>query len=470
MRPTKHTWLRLIAALCALSLVAVACGDDESAAEPAEERVSPPPAPAGDGTTTTVAAAEDEPGASEEAPADTADEAAPEPSSAADDAEPASGPEEAPGEVTVGVLVPLTGELGEFGKIVADAIEFGVGEINDAGGTRCGMIRTVIADTGGDAETGIREATNMIESEDAVAILGPTSGVMVALVDLAHREEVVIMSPYAGTINLNELGGDFVYRTVSSDLGDGAASGLWLASRGYGSVGFLIQNEESTISPAEVARTEVEEAGIAITDFIVYNPGQPSYQAELTTLLANEPDAIFLAGGQESGVTVIKEAVAGGFEGEWLFTADLAVPEIFDAVGAELINDKAFVEFADADPSLPQFISFEERYEQAGDPFAPNSFDMVTLVALSLEASGSCDGAGINSTIRGVAHSDGTAVSTFAEGRDVLADGGSINYEGASGPLQFDASGTVSGAYTIQQAINGEWVNVEFYPASTFDK
>ena len=464
MKTTKSIWLRLIAALFAVTLVAAACGDDDTDEQPATGAPDTPNEPAGTGD---AEPADEEPDDDESAtdmaePADDVSEPA--------DEEPAEAAEPADvGEITVGVLVPLTGELGEFGKIVADAIEFGVSEINAAGGTRCGTIRTVVADTGGDAETGIREATNMIESEGAVAVMGPTSGVMVALVDLAHREEVVIMSPYAGTINLNELGGNFVYRTVSSDLGDGAASGLWLSSRGYESVAFLIQNEESTISPAEVARDEVSGSGIEITDFIVYNPGQPSYQAELTTVLANNPDAIFLAGGQESGVTVIKEAVAGGFEGEWLFTADLAVPEIFDAVGAELINDKAFVEFADADPSLPEFIAFEERYDKAGDPFAPNSFDMITLVALSLEAADSCDGAGINSVIRGVAHSDGTEVSTFAEGRDILASGGAINYEGASGPLVFDESGTVSGAYTIQQAINGEWVNVEFYPASTFD-
>ena len=461
MNTTKSICLRLFAAVFALSLVAAACGDDDADDQPATDATETPSEPAATGDDEPADDEPAEPAADEEPADDMAEPADDEPS---EPAEPAD-----IGEITVGVLVPLTGELGEFGKIVADAIEFGVEEINAAGGTRCGTIRTVVADTGGDAETGIREATNMIESDGAVAVMGPTSGVMVALVDLAHREEVVIMSPYAGTINLNELGGNFVYRTVSSDLGDGAASGLWLSSRGYESVSFLIQNEESTISPAEVARAEVLEAGIEITDFIVYNPGQPSYQAELTTVLANNPDAIFLAGGQESGVTVIKEAVAGGFEGEWLFTADLAVPEIFDAVGAELINDKAFVEFADADPSLPEFISFEERYDKAGDPFAPNSFDMITLVALSLEAADSCDGAGINSTIRGVAHSDGTKVSTFAEGRDILASGGTINYEGASGPLVFDESGTVSGAYTIQQAINGEWVNVEFYPASTFD-
>jgi len=375
-------------------------------------------------------------------------------------------------EVTIGVLVPLTGELGEFGKIVANAIELGVTEINDAGGTACGMIRTVVADTGGNPEVGIREASKMIDSEGAVAILGPTSGVMVALVDLAMRSETVIMSPYAGTITLNEMGGNFVYRTVSSDLGDGAASGLWLRDRGYESVAFLVQNEESTISPAQVARTTLEDAGIELTDFIVYNPGQPSYQAELISVLSNNPDAIYLAGGQESGVTVIKEATAGGFEGEWLFTADLAVPEIFEAAGADLLNGRAYVEFADADNSLPAYMAFEalhqERTGEAPGPFAANSFDMVNLVALALEASGECTGAGINSAIRDVSDG-GEAVMTFAEGQAVIAAGGDVNYEGASGPLVFDESGTVAGAYTIQQAQDGEWVNVEFYPASAFE-
>lgn len=33
-------------------------------------------------------------------------------------------------EVTIGILVPLTGELGEFGKIVAGGVELGVAEVN----------------------------------------------------------------------------------------------------------------------------------------------------------------------------------------------------------------------------------------------------------------------------------------------------------------------------------------------------
>ncbi|MGE0007305.1 MAG: ABC transporter substrate-binding protein [Parvibaculaceae bacterium] len=375
-------------------------------------------------------------------------------------------------DVTIGILVPLTGELGEFGEIVANGIKLGAEEINAAGGTKCGTIRTVIADTGGNPEVAIREASKMIEAEGAVAILGPSSGEMVALVDLAKRSKTVIMSPYAGTITLNKLGGDYVYRTVSSDLADGEASGLWLTDRGYKKVAFLVQNEESTISPAQVARTKLEKAGIELTDYVVYNPGQPSYQAELTSVLANPPDAIYLAGGQESGVTVIKEAAAGGFEGEWLFTADLAVPEIFAAVGAGLINGRAYVELADADKSLPAYKAFAAlNKKKAGaepGPFAANSFDMMNVVALALEAGEGCTGAAINAALRTVA-ADGEKVMGFADGKKAIAAGKDIDLEGASGPLTFDKTGTVPGSYSIQAAKDGKWENAKFYPASAFE-
>ncbi|TYC61753.1 amino acid ABC transporter substrate-binding protein [Rhodobacterales bacterium] len=380
-------------------------------------------------------------------------------------------PSVAAADTTIGVLVPLTGELGEFGKIVADAVELGVTQINEAGGTSCGMLRTVIADTGGSPEQAIREATNMIDSEGAVAILGPTSGEMVALVDLAKRKKIVVMSPYAGTITLNEIGGDYVYRTVSSDLGDGAASGLWLTDRGYSSVAFLVQNEESTISPAQVARETLADAGITLTDYVVYNPGQPSYQAELISVISNNPDAIYLAGGQESGITVIKEAAVAGFEGDWLLTADLAVPEVFDAIDPPILNGKAFVELAEPDNSLPAYKAFAELMKKSAGkdpgPFAANSYDMVMLAALALEASEGCTGEALNSAIRDVSEG-GTSVASFADAKEMLAAGTDIDFEGASGPLTMDKSGTPAGSYQIMRAEDGAWVAEKFYPASEF--
>jgi ABC-type branched-subunit amino acid transport system substrate-binding protein len=189
-------------------------------------------------------------------------------------------------------------------------------------------------------------------------------------------------------------------------------------------------------------------------------------------VLANNPDVIYLAGGQQSGVTVLKEAAVGGFEGEWLLTADLAVPQIFETVDPRILNGRTYVQLAEPDNSLPAYETFAEKMmAQTGaapGPFAANSYDMTMLVALALEASGECTGEAVNAAIRDVT-AGGELVSDYATARDLLAAGTDIDFEGASGPLTMDESGTPAGSYLIMRAEDGAWVSEKFYPASEFE-
>lgn len=373
--------------------------------------------------------------------------------------------------ITVGVLVPLTGELGAFGEIVAGSVDLAVQTINATGLNPCGTIELVVADSETNPEVGIRQGNQLIESENVVAILGPTSETMVALVDVAKTSKTVLFSPYAGSVSLNDLGGDFVYRTVPSDLDDGKAAGTFLASRGYQQVAVMTQNEESTISIGTAAADVLDGSGIDLVDNVVFNPGQPSYQAELTQVLANNPEAIFLAGGQQSGITILREAQQLGFEGDWLVAADMAVPEVIEGAGADLLEGRTFAELASADTSLPTYQEFAAFYqEQKGEepgPFAANSWDMTNLLALAMVAADGCTGEAINSALVGVS-SGGTQVSSFEEGAGLLSGGEDIDYDGASGPVDIDATGSVSGSYSILQVANGEWTDFEFISAEEF--
>jgi ABC-type branched-subunit amino acid transport system substrate-binding protein len=375
--------------------------------------------------------------------------------------------------VKVGVLVPLTGEEGAFGVIVADAVDLAVKTINATGLNPCGAISLVIADTKTNPQEGIRQGNRLIETENVVAIVGPTSETMVALVDAAETSETVLVSPYAGTISLNDLGGNFVYRTVASDLDDGKAAGLWLAGKGYQSVAVMTLNQESTISIGTAAADVAEEKGIELVANIVFNPGQPSYQAELSQVLNANPDAIFLAAGQQSGVTILKEADQLGYQGDWMLAADMAVPEVIEGAGAEILEGRTFAELASADTALPTYQNFatffqQEMGEEPG-PFAANSWDMMNLIALAMVKSGGCTGAAINDALRDVS-SGGTKVSSFEEGARALAGGEDIDYDGASGPVDIDATGSVAGSYSILQVQGGEWTEAQFYSAEELQR
>jgi len=375
--------------------------------------------------------------------------------------------------VTIGVLAPLTGEIGEFGQIVSEAFELGINEINATGLNTCGEIRLQFADTETNPEVAIREADQMIgNTENLVGFFGPSSGEMVALVDTAIEEQLVMVSPYAGTTELNELGGDFVYRTVASDLADGEAAAAFIIDQGWETAAVLAQVAESPLSSANVVREQLADAGIQILEDVEIVAGQPSYEAELSQIIAQNPEVIYMSVGIESGVTILREADALGYEGEWMLSADLVGQDTIDLTGPEIVEEKVFAEGAESDPDLPEFQRFAELYEEEfgiePQVFSPNAYDAAMLFGLAMMAADECTGAGINETLRDVAGPAGTVVGSFEEGADALLAGEEIDYNGASGVLEFDETGTPPGSFAIFQVVDGTFERVAFYPASFF--
>ena len=375
--------------------------------------------------------------------------------------------------VTIGVLAPLTGEIGEFGQIVAEAFEMGIDEINETGLNTCGEIRLQFADSETNPEVAIREADQLIGStENLVGFFGPSSGEMVALIDTVHEESLMLVSPYAGTTELNELGGDFVYRTVASDLADGEAAAAFIIDQGWETAAIIAQVAESPLSSANVVRQQLSDADINVTADVEIVAGQASYEAELSGVVADNPDVIYMSVGIESGVTILREADALGYDGNWMLSADLVGQDTIDLTGPEIVEEKVFAEGAESDPDLPEYQRFADLYtEEFGvDPkvFSPNAYDAAMLFGLAMMAADDCTGAGINSAFRDVAGPPGVVVGSFEEGAQALLNGEEIDYNGASGVLEFDDSGTPPGSFAIFQVLNGTFERVAFYPASFF--
>ncbi len=377
--------------------------------------------------------------------------------------------------VTIGVLAPLTGEIGEFGQIVSEAFQMGVEEINATGLNTCGEIRLQFADSETNPEVAIREADQLISStENLVGFFGPSSGEMVALIDTVHEAELMLVSPYSGTTELNELGGDFVYRTVASDLADGQAAAAFIIDQEWTNAAVLAQVAESPLSSANVVRQELADAGVNVVADVEIVAGQASYEAELSEVIAGNPEVIYMSVGIESGVTILREADALGYDGSWMLSADLVGQDTIDLTGPEIVEEKVFAEGAEADPDLPEYQRFADLYQErfGVEPkvFSPNAYDAAVLFGLAMMAADECTGAGINAVFRDVASDPGTVVGSFEEGAQAILAGEEVDYNGASGVLTFDDSGTPPGSFAIFQVLNGTFERVAFYSADFFVK
>jgi branched-chain amino acid transport system substrate-binding protein len=374
------------------------------------------------------------------------------------------------GTATIGILVPLTGELGSFGKPWQQAVDLAVDQGNREKGLPA-KLKTVVDDEKTEPQVAVQVARKMIDGQDVSAIIGPSSGPIVAIAPVAMRSRVPVIGVASGTVSLNRLGGEYVYRTVASDDSDGLAIAKFLSDESAQNVGLLVQNEESTLSPAETFKSSFEEAGGSIVAEVTFNPDQSSYRAEVAKVLDANPDWIVCACGQQSGVTILKQAQAAGYDGEWMVTADIITPEAIDAVGAQAMEG-VYGEVASSDDSLPAYKEFasayKEKYGADPYPFTANSYDAGVLVELAMAAADSTSGEDIDEELPEVANPPGTKVTSLAEGIAALKKGEEINYEGASGPVDLDETGTASSPYSVQQVRDGKWTQVEFYDAEEF--
>jgi ABC-type branched-subunit amino acid transport system substrate-binding protein len=109
-------------------------------------------------------------------------------------------------------------------------------------------------------------------------------------------------------------------------------------------------------------------------------------------------------------------------------------------------------------PNTPEFIDFAARYTaaygHAPENFTASYYDATALLLLAIERAGSTDGAMIRDSLRAIGGSGGAQVEHAGGLLEALTElqatsPRTINYQGASGPITFDANGDTVAPYEI---------------------
>jgi branched-chain amino acid transport system substrate-binding protein len=99
-------------------------------------------------------------------------------------------------------------------------------------------------------------------------------------------------------------------------------------------------------------------------------------------------------------------------------------------------------------------FAWSDNLNPAG-AFVGQSYDAAFLLALAIEKNGKAERAGIAQALRAVATPPGEVVlpGEWAKAKALIKAGKEINYEGATGSLDFDVAGDVSGVI-IEMGVN----------------
>jgi branched-chain amino acid transport system substrate-binding protein len=288
---------------------------------------------------------------------------------------------------------------------------------------------------------------------------------------IAKESGVFSSSNCAGSTRLDTTLGDMGFRTAPSDDYSGRVIAQMFLDGGYKEIGMIYENDEARTSVAKVVKQSFEAKGGKVIAEVTFNPKQTTYAAELQKLASVNPKAAYLGAAVESGATLLKDASQAGYKWQWIGDADFAVPEIFNLVGKDVVEGIR-VSTTAGDTSSQSWKDYvaafnaKFKYEPTG-AYVANMQDAMVIMALAMVKAGANTGAGLNQAYKDVANPPGDVVRTFAEGVAALKAGKDINYEGVTGPCDFDQYGNVSGSFQELIATNGAWVPGKQYPAGS---
>jgi ABC-type branched-subunit amino acid transport system substrate-binding protein len=341
----------------------------------------------------------------------------------------------------IGSLLPETGSLAFLGPPEFAGVDLAVADINAAGGVLGQDVEHIRGDSG---DTTTETAQTTVDSHLAAgvsAIVGAaSSGVSFTVIDKITSAGVVHFSPANTSPDFTNYEDNGMYfRAAPSDTFQGAVLGQLMASEGAENAVIINMDDAYGNGLAKYAAAAFTGSSTVIT----YDPAATEFASEVGQAKA----AIALIGFAETTAVVtelIKQGIGPDNVKVYLVDGNLSGSAFADLPTDVMVGVKGTLPGAFA-PDAFQARLLEVDPALTDFSYAAESYDTVTLIALAAQAGGATDGDTIAANLQAVS-AGGEKCDSFATCKALLDEGKDIDYDGVSGPIEFDANGEVTQA------------------------
>ena len=383
-------------------------------------------------------------------------------------------------DITIGLVLELTGEAGEYGQAGAKSVEMAFRDLNDAGGVAGCTLKTDTRDSQTQANVAVDAATQLVQVAKVPAIIGgiisPMSIPM--LTSVTAPAKVLQVSPASSSPTLTALGREgktngIFFRTITSDALQGVAAAKFAIDQGLKRIVIIHQNNDFGVNLVKEFTAPYQALGGEIISVTPYNAKQSSYASEVTAAMAGNPDALYLVSDPVDGATIARAWISQGGVQKFLLNDGMNSQDFIDSVGKEYLG-QAYGTSSGTNPTAStEYFNANYKAFSGIDPAAPaadRSYDAGALVGLAVAIAGGPDAAKLPDAMRKAVTPDGTVIHAgkdeFAKALALISEGKPIRYEGVIGPVNFDQFGDISGPFRLWQIVDGVVTTVgEMTPA-----
>ena len=311
------------------------------------------------------------------------------------------GTEDKSGEISIGVVLPLTGHQASTGQLMKQGLNLALDEINSSR-LRHTKLKFIIEDNTSTPEGAVAAYNKLIHEEGVSAILGPaTSSATQAAFPVAQENQVVAISPTSGARGLSAIG-DFVFRVpLASNIVALKGVETTHAKLGYQRVATMYDETDLFSTDRDEALQEAFTAiGVEVLTTEVFQSGDTDFSTQLTRIKALNPDAIFVSALPPEKPGVLIQAHELGISAPIIMSSLTSVEvEAAEAAAEGVITFIGWLSTDDT-PGNQAFVqNYSATFGMTPNVFATASYASVYILAEAIKNAQSTDSTAIRDAL-----------------------------------------------------------------------
>lgn len=376
-------------------------------------------------------------------------------------------------DITIGLVMELTGPAGAYGQAGAKSVEMAFRDINEAGGVLGCDLVTDTRDSQSQGNVAVDQATQLVNIKDVPVVIGGiiSSVSIPILTSVTAAAGVVQVSPASSSPTLTQLSrdgkaGGYFFRTITSDALQGIAAAKYAMDSGLTKLAIIHVNNDFGVNLMREFSASYKALGGELTSVTPYNENHPNYSAEVTSAMSGDPEALYLISYPVDGATIARAWVSQGGPQKFLLNDGMNSTDFIEAVGAQYLEGAFGTSSGTTETESTKY--FYENYEAFSGGIAPSapaadrSYDAGAIVGLAVAKAGKAEADAIRDAIRSVVDPEGETIyagpEEFKKALALINEGKAINYQGVIGNVSFDQYGDISGPFRLWQIKDGEVV------------
>ncbi len=357
-------------------------------------------------------------------------------------------------ELKVAVAAPYTGGSAAFGEMIRRGAELRENEINEAGGINGMKLTLLFEDDAGKPSEASLVAERIANNPQILAVVGHfNSDCSLAGQEIYDRAGIVELSPGSTAVEVCE-GSSWTFRNLYHDGFQGKFIAQYLDNvlTGIESVAVFFDNDAYGRGLRNAFVAEAEKIGLTLVASEAYERDSTNFKAQLTSIKAKNPDAIFISGLYTEASLIVKQGREAGITAQFFGADGVDSPDFLTIAGSAAEGTYLTTPFtfgAGGAEAQQMAADFEALHGVAPDTWAALTYDAVGMIQDALTKTYNAE-------------------ATIADNRQAIRehlaslDTPEESYKGVTGLTYFDINGdTVNKPAYVKIVKDGQFVAAE---------